>query len=65
MTVLEASGHIRAGKPRALAVTSDKRVLALPDVPALAEGTLPRFNSIGSIGLLAPAGTPKDIVEKI
>jgi len=65
MTVLEASGHIKAGKLRALAVTSDKRVLALPDVPALAEGTLPGFNSISWIGLLAPAGTPKDIVEKI
>ena len=65
MTVLEASGHIRAGKLRALAVTSDKRVLSSPDVPALAEGTLPGFNSISSIGLLAPAGTPTDIVEKI
>ena len=65
MTVLEASGHIKAGRLRALAVTSDKRVPALPDVPALAEGTLPGFNSISWIGLLAPAGTPKDIVEKI
>ncbi len=65
MTVLEASGHIKAGKLRALAVTSDKRVPALPDVPALAESTLPGFNSISWIGLLAPAGTPKDIVEKI
>jgi tripartite-type tricarboxylate transporter receptor subunit TctC len=65
MTVLEASGHIKAGKLRALAVTSDKRVSALPGVPALAEGTLPGFNSISWIGLLAPAGTPKDIVDKI
>lgn len=65
MTVLEASGHIKAGKLRALAVTSDKRVGALPDVPALAEGTLPGFNSISWIGLLAPAGTPKDVIEKI
>jgi tripartite-type tricarboxylate transporter receptor subunit TctC len=65
MTVLEASGHIKAGKLRALAVTSDKRVSALPDVPALAEGTLPGFNSISWIGLLAPAGTPKEIVEKV
>ena len=65
MTVLEASGHIKAGKLRALAVTSDKRVGALPDVPALAEGTLPGFNSISWIGLLAPAGTPKDVIDKI
>jgi tripartite-type tricarboxylate transporter receptor subunit TctC len=65
MTVLEASGHIKAGRLRALAVTSDKRVSALPDVPTLAEGTVSGFNSISWIGLLAPAGTPKEIVEKI
>jgi tripartite-type tricarboxylate transporter receptor subunit TctC len=65
MTVLEASGHIKAGKLRALAVTSDKRVSALPDVPALAEGAVPGFNSISWIGLLAPAATPREIVEKI
>jgi tripartite-type tricarboxylate transporter receptor subunit TctC len=65
MTVLEASGHIKAGKLRALAVTSEKRVSALPDVPALAEGAVPGFNSISWIGLLAPAATPRDIVEKI
>ena len=65
MTVLEASGQIKAGKLRALAVTSDKRVSALPDVPTLAESGLAGFNSISWIGLLAPAGTPKDLVEKI
>ncbi|MDP2008410.1 MAG: tripartite tricarboxylate transporter substrate binding protein [Rubrivivax sp.] len=65
MTVLEASGHIKAGKLRALAVTSSKRVSALPDVPALTEGAVPGFNSISWIGLLAPAATPRDIVEKI
>ena len=65
MTVLEASGNIKAGKLRALAVTSDKRVSALPDVPTLAESGLAGFNSISWIGLLAPAGTPKEIVDKI
>jgi tripartite-type tricarboxylate transporter receptor subunit TctC len=65
MTVLEASGHIKAGKLRALAVTSDKRVSALPDVPTLAETAVPGFNSISWIGLFAPAGTPKEIVDKI
>jgi tripartite-type tricarboxylate transporter receptor subunit TctC len=65
MTVLEASGHIKAGKLRALAVTSDKRVSALPEVPTLAEAAVPGFNSISWIGLLAPAGTPREIVEKI
>ncbi len=65
MTVLEASGHIKAGKLRALAVTGDKRVAALPDVPALSEKLLPGFNAISWLGLLAPAGTPKDVVDKI
>lgn len=65
MTVLEASGHIKAGKLRALAVTSDKRVPALADVPTLAEAALPGFNSISWIGLLAPAGTPREIVDKV
>lgn len=65
MTVLEASGHVKAGKLRALAVTSATRVSALQDVPTLAESGLPGFNSISWIGLLAPGGTPRDIVEKI
>ncbi|KQT13292.1 Bug family tripartite tricarboxylate transporter substrate binding protein [Ramlibacter sp. Leaf400] len=65
MTVFEASGQIKAGKLRALAVTSDKRVSALPDVPTLAESGLPGFNSISWIGILAPVGTPADLAEKI
>jgi len=65
MTALEASGHIKAGKLRALAVTGDKRLPALPDVPTLGESSLPGFNAISWIGLLAPSGTPQDIVDKI
>ncbi len=65
MTVLEAIGHIKAGKLRALAVTSGQRVSALPEVPALAEGAVPGFSSISWIGLLAPAGTPAAVVDKI
>ena len=64
-TVLESIGHIKSGKLRALAVTGDKRVSALPQVPTLAESALPGFNSISWIGLLAPSGTPGAIVEKI
>lgn len=65
MTALEASGHIKAGKLRALAVTGDKRLPAFPDVPTLGEGALPGFNAISWIGLLAPAGTPPEVVDKI
>jgi tripartite-type tricarboxylate transporter receptor subunit TctC len=65
MTVLEASGHIKAGKLRALAVTGDKRVPAFPEVPTLAESVVPGFNAISWIGLLAPVGTPQDVVDRI
>jgi len=65
LTVLEASAHIKAGKLRALAVTGDKRVPALADVPTLAETVLPGFNAISWLALLAPAGTPPEIIEKI
>lgn len=65
MTVMEASGHLKAGKLKALAVTSDKRVPAFADVPTLSEAAVPGFNSISWIGLLAPAATPKELVEKI
>ena len=64
-TILEASGHVKGGRLRALGVTSEKRSPALPDVPTLAESGLPGFNTASWIGLLAPAGTPKDIVEKV
>ena len=57
--------QVEAGKLRALAVTGDKRVQALPDVPTLAESVVPGFNAISWIGLLAPAGTPPDVVDKI
>lgn len=65
MTVLEASGHIKAGKLRALAVTSEKRVPALADVPTLAEQGLANFNAISWLGLLAPAGTPSSLIDKV
>jgi len=64
-TILESSGHVKGGRLRALAVTSDKRSPALPDVPTLAESGFPGFNTASWIGILAPAGTPKEIVDKI
>ena len=64
-TILESTGHIKSGRLRALAVTSAKRSPALPEVPTLAESGLPGFNTASWIGLLAPAGTPKDVIEKV
>ena len=64
-TILESSGHIKSGRLRPLAVTGLTRSPVLPDVPTLAETALPGFNSSSWIGLLAPAGTPQAIIDKI
>ena len=53
---------IKAGKLRALAVTTAKRSPVLPDLPTIAEAALPGFESVAIYALLAPAGTPKDVV---
>jgi tripartite-type tricarboxylate transporter receptor subunit TctC len=57
--------HIKAGKLRALAVTSTTRAPALPDLPTMAEAGLPGFEASSWFGLLAPAGTPPAIVAQI
>jgi tripartite-type tricarboxylate transporter receptor subunit TctC len=57
--------QIKAGKLRALAVTSLTRAPALPDVPTLSESGLPGFEASSWFGILAPAGTPAPIVAKL
>ena len=57
--------QIKAGKLRALAVTSSTRAPALPDVPTVAEAGLPGFEASSWFGVLAPAGTPPAIVAKL
>jgi len=58
-------GHIKQNKLRALAVTSAKRVDDLPDVPTINESGYKGFDVVTWFGILAPAGTPKDVVTKI
>lgn len=58
-------GHIRAGKLRALAVAATSRLQLLPDVPSLHESGYPNFESSTYYGLLAPAGTPRPIINKL
>jgi tripartite-type tricarboxylate transporter receptor subunit TctC len=63
--VMPASiAYIRSGKLRALAVTSTKRQELLPDVPAMAE-FLPGYEANGWYGIVAPKGTPPDVVDAI
>lgn len=57
--------HIRSGKLRALGVTSRKRSVLLPDVPTIDEAGLPGFYDTTFNGLMAPAGTPRAILERI
>ena len=57
--------HVKAGKLKALAVTSKERVSNLPDVPTVSESGLPGFETGTWYGIVAPAGTPKDVVEKL
>ena len=64
-TVTPVLQHIKAGKLRALAVTTAKRSSALPDVPTLQEAGLKGFDIGTWFGVLAPAATPKDIVAKL
>jgi tripartite-type tricarboxylate transporter receptor subunit TctC len=64
-SILEGSGHIKAGKLKALAVTSARRSPALPDVPTLAESGISGAESGSWVALMAPAGTPQAIIDKI
>jgi len=57
--------RIQSGRVRALAVTSGKRSGALPNVPTIAEAGIPGFDVAPWFGLLAPAGTPPQIVKQI
>jgi tripartite-type tricarboxylate transporter receptor subunit TctC len=57
--------HIRAGKLRAIAVGTQQRIPALPDVPTVAEMGFKNFETSQWYGILAPAGTPPDVVKKI
>lgn len=57
--------YIQSGKLRALAVTSDKRLAELPDVPTMAEAGVKDMVVTAWFGLVAPAGTPRDVVDKL
>ena len=66
MTDLAAAlPHIKAGKLKAFGVTSLKRLSNLPDVPTFSESGLSGYDSTGWFGLVAPAGTPQSIVQRL
>ncbi|HEY6863034.1 MAG TPA: tripartite tricarboxylate transporter substrate-binding protein, partial [Burkholderiales bacterium] len=63
--ILTISPQAKAGKLRILAVTTPKRSPIAPDVPTMAESGFPGFDTSLWFGLLAPAGTPKDVIAKV
>src|SRR6267378_3969153 len=64
-TIVALVPHIQAGKLRALAVTSRTRSALLPDIPTLAESGLPDYEAGSWYGILAPAGTPREVIERL
>ena len=64
-TIISSIPHIASGKLRALAVTPPKRVQALPGTPTMAEAGVPGVVVVNWYGLIAPAKTPKPIVDKV
>jgi tripartite-type tricarboxylate transporter receptor subunit TctC len=58
-------GHIKAGKVRAIAVTSMKRALSFPELPTVAESGVPQYEVTSWNGMVAPAATPADIVKRL
>jgi tripartite-type tricarboxylate transporter receptor subunit TctC len=63
--VITSLPHIKAGKLRPIAVASLTRSQLLPDVPTMTEAGLPGFEAVGLATVMAPAGTPPDVVAKI
>ena len=64
-SIPQAAQYHKQGKVRALAVTSRERNPALPDIPTVMETGIKNFEVVGFYGFLAPAGTPKDVVNKL
>jgi len=64
-SVPQAAQYVKAGKLRALAVTSAQRNPALPDTPTMVEAGVKGFEVVGFYGVLAPAGTPKPVLDRL
>ncbi len=64
-TAASATPQIKGGKVKALAITTAKRSPSMPDLPTVAESGLPGYDVVTWYGMLAPAGTPKDVVARM
>ena len=64
-SIAAAFPHVRSGRVRALGVATVKRIAVLPEVPTIAESGVPGYEAVQWWGLLAPAGTPGDIIARL
>jgi tripartite-type tricarboxylate transporter receptor subunit TctC len=64
-SIITALSYVRNGRLRALGVTSAKRAAGAPDIPTIAEAGLPGYEAVQWFGVLAPAGTPREIVTRL
>jgi tripartite-type tricarboxylate transporter receptor subunit TctC len=64
-SLVQTTPHIRSGKLKALGVGGGKRNPVLPDVPTVAEAGVPTYEAVNWWGLVAPAGTPASIIERL
>lgn len=62
---LGSAGYVKAGRLRALAVSGTRRLASMPDVPTVTESGLPGFSPTFFLGLMGPAGLPRDIVTRL
>jgi tripartite-type tricarboxylate transporter receptor subunit TctC len=63
--ILSTLPHVKAGRVRAYGVTSATRAAAAPDIPSIAEAGLPGYDAVQWFGLLAPAGTPREVITRL
>jgi tripartite-type tricarboxylate transporter receptor subunit TctC len=63
--ILSTLPHVKAGRVRAYGVTSATRAAAAPEIPSIAEAGLPGYDAVQWFGLLAPAGTPREIIVRL
>jgi tripartite-type tricarboxylate transporter receptor subunit TctC len=64
-TIPSAANYVKAGRLRALGVSSLQRTAGMPDVPTIAAQGYPGFQASGLAGLVAPAGTPNEVIDRI
>ena len=64
-SVTSALPHIKSGRAKVIAVTTAQRIAQLPDVPTVAESGYPGFEGVGWSGIVLPAATPREIVERV